>query len=146
MRVTEFLNEIAEKTPALLPDNYHTVKNRRRGSLIQFWFERPQIHYEVWVQSRQQRVEVGLHLEAQKSLNDRLLQYLAQRFIAIQAELGQAVELEQWTQSWGRVHQFVPYERLESRLCDEVARTLAHMITVLEPLCREALGYHPRIG
>ena len=86
------------------------------------------------MQSRHSRVEVGLHLEAKKSLNDKMLRHLAQRFIAVQAELGPAVELEQWTQSWGRVHQFVPYDHLDGSLCDEVAEILAQLIVVLEPL------------
>jgi hypothetical protein len=139
MRVTEFLQGIAEHTRKMLPAGYRGFRSRRRGNLIQFWYSRPKIHYEVWVQGRRSRIEVGLHLEARKSLNDRILQYVAQRFIGVQAELGPAVELEQWTQSWGRIHQFVPYDRLDESLCRTVAEELARMIVALEPLCAEAL-------
>lgn len=140
MRVTDFLQEVADRTRRSLPDEYRNFKSRRRSSLIQFWYSNPRIHYEVWVQSRHNRVEVGLHLEAQKPINDRLLRHLAQRFIAVQAELGPAVELEQWTRSWGRVHRFMPYNHLDSSFCDQVAEVLAQMIVVLEPLCAEIAG------
>jgi hypothetical protein len=140
MQVNDFLHNVAGRTRQLLPDGYRDFKSRRRGSLIQFWYGRPQIHYEVWVQSRHNRVEMGLHLEASKPLNDRILRHLAQWFIAVQAELGPAVELEQWTQSWARVHQFVPYDHLDESLCNKVAEDLARMIVLLEPLCAEAMG------
>jgi len=140
MRVNEFLQGIAEHTRRALPVDYRDFKSRRRSSLIQIWYSQPKIHYEVWVQGRRNRIEVGLHLEAKKTLNDRVLQHLAERFVAIQAQLGPAVELEQWTQSWGRVHRFVPYDRLDESLCRAVAEELVRMIVALEPLCAEAVA------
>lgn len=140
MRVTDFLQGIADHTRQMLPAGYRDFKSRRRGSLIQIWYGRPQIHYEVWVQGQRSRIEVGLHLESKRPLNDSVLRHLAERFVAVQAELGPAVELEQWTQSWGRVHRFVPYDRLDESLCRTVGDELARMIAVLEPLCAEAMG------
>lgn len=140
MRIKDFLQGVAKRTRESLPEGYQDFKSRRRGSLIQFWYSEPRIHYEVWVQRRHNRVEVGLHLEAKKSLNDRILRYLADRFIAVQAELDPMVELEQWTHSWGRVHRFVPYERLGDSLCNQIAEELTHMIVVLEPFRVAAVG------
>ncbi|RME47732.1 MAG: hypothetical protein D6791_05060 [Chloroflexi bacterium] len=139
MRVTDFLQAVIEHTRQTLPDGYRDFKVRTRSNLVQLWYSRPQVHFEVWVQGGRNRIEVGLHLEARKPMNDRILRYLAERFVAVQAELGPAVELEQWTQSWGRVHQFVPYDRLDDALSRDVGEALARMILVLEPLCVEAL-------
>ena len=47
MRVTDFLQDVAERTRVSLPNGYRDLKSRRRGSLIQFWYYKPQIHYEV---------------------------------------------------------------------------------------------------
>jgi hypothetical protein len=52
----------------------------------------------------------------------------------IQARLGAQVELEEWTASWTRVHQTVPYDPLSEPLADEVAGILAQTITVLQPI------------
>lgn len=143
MRVKDFLQGVAERTRKSLPEDYRDFKSRRRGSLIQFWYAVPKIHYEVWVQRQRGRVEVGLHLEAKKRLNDQLLRFFAQRFIGVQAELDPNVELEQWTRSWGRVHCFIPFEHLDETLCNEVAEKLARMIVVLEPMRAEAMGEAP---
>jgi hypothetical protein len=139
MRRRDFLQQVADQVTAALPVNYGQVQTRHRSSLIQFWYTRPRIHYEVWLQARRQRVEVGLHLEDKKRLNDRLLRYLADRFVAVQAALGPEVEVEQWTRSWGRIHRFVAYDKLSVAVSAEVAAELVGMIAVLEPLCRTAL-------
>lgn len=142
MRGRDFLQRVADQVIKTLPADYGQIKTRSRSSLIQFWYSRPRIHYEVWLQHSRQRVEVGLHLEDKKSLNDRLLRYLAESFVRVQATLGPEVEVEQWTRTWGRIHRFVTYEELTETVCDAVADEVVSMITVLEPLCRTALETH----
>jgi hypothetical protein len=44
------------------------------------------------------------------------------------------VELEEWTSSWTRIHQTLPYDPLSEPLAEEVARRLAEMIAVLQPI------------
>ena len=139
MRISDFLEAVANGTRQALPDTYQNFKSRQRGSMVQIWYGRPQIHYEVWVQGGRNRLEVGLHFEASKPVNDRLIRYLAQRFIGVQASIGPNLELEQWTHNWGRVHQFVAYDKLDEELTHTVATELAQMITTLEPLYVPAL-------
>jgi hypothetical protein len=52
----------------------------------------------------------------------------------ILGQLGPGVEFEEWTPSWTRIHQSIPYDPLSEALADEVARRLAEMITVLQPI------------
>lgn len=138
MRVHDFLRRVVEATRQQLPPEWQAFHHRLRFSLAQLYYADPRIHFEAWVQGRNSRVELGLHLEADKATNDRLLSYLASRFIEVQAELGPQVELEQWTRTWGRVHQTVPYTRLDEELVQAVAERLAQMIALLAPMLEEA--------
>jgi len=140
VRVRDFLRHVVEATRQRLPPEWQAFQHRLRFTLAQLYYADPRIHFEVWVQGKNSRVEVGLHLEADKATNDRLLSHLASRFIEIQAELGPQMELEQWTRTWGRVHQTVPYTRLDEELVQAVADRLAPMILLLAPMLEEIEG------
>ncbi len=75
-----------------------------------------------------------LHFEADKATNDALLAYFRERAFEIHAELGPRVEIEQWTNSWSRVHEVVPYTALDADLADLLAKKLSRMISVLQPM------------
>ncbi|MCI0890136.1 MAG: hypothetical protein J4O04_04945, partial [Chloroflexi bacterium] len=58
--------------------------------------------------------------------------------IEIQAQLGQNVELEEWTKSWTRLHETLHMDAdLNEALAADVARRLARYIEVLEPILAE---------
>jgi hypothetical protein len=78
-----------------------------------------------------------LHFETDKATNDALLAYFGARALEIHAELGPRVEVEQWTNSWSRVHEVVPYTSLDTELVDRLAKKLARMISVLQPMLDE---------
>ena len=59
---------------------------------------------------------------------------MAARMPEVMARLGPQVELEEWTSSWTRIHQTLPYDPLSEPLAEEVARRLAEMIAVLQPI------------
>ena len=138
MRVHEFLQQTVEATRQALPTELRTFRSRRRYTLVQLFYTSPRIHFEIWVQGKRQRLEVGLHLESDSATNERLLSYLASRFIEVQAALGPQVELEQWTRSWGRVHEYMRYERLDEALARKAGNRLACFIMVLQPMIAEA--------
>ncbi len=62
---------------------------------------------------------------------------MAARMPEVQARLGPQVELEEWTSSWTRIHQTLPYDPLSEPLAEEVARRLAEMMAVLQPIVEE---------
>jgi hypothetical protein len=62
----------------------------------------------------------------------------------IQGRLGTHVELEEWTASWARIHQTIPYDPLTDALADEVASRFAEMITVLQPMVERERENVPR--
>ena len=147
MKTQEFLRQIPELLFSQLPpelQDFHTIGPM--GSLTKFHYGDHHIHYEVWVQRRIGKVEVGLHFEGNPATNSIYLESISRRFDEIYAALGPSVEPEQWTQSWTRIHQSLPLELLEEDFLVEVTSRLAHLIRVLEPIVRletESLRAYP---
>ncbi|HET8943877.1 MAG TPA: hypothetical protein VFO59_03775, partial [Dehalococcoidia bacterium] len=73
----------------------------------------------------------------------RWLELMAQHAPEIMDGLGPDFEFEEWTPSWTRIHQTVPYDPLSEPLADEVGRRLARVITVLQPIVEAERGNVP---
>lgn len=138
MRIRDFLSRVYDALPDLLPASYRDHHWRLRWSTLQVYFDKPSVHYEVWVQKSAGRIEVGLHFEGERDESYAWAEALAPRAIEIQAQLGASVELEEWTASWTRLHETVAIEgKLTEELAGEVARRLARYVEVLEPILAE---------
>ena len=138
MRIKDFLNLVYDSLPGQLPVELREHDWRVRWSLLQVYFEKPSVHYEVWVQRKARRIELGLHFECEREESYRWAEALAPRAIEIQAQLGQNVELEEWTKSWTRLHETLHLESdLSEALAADVAQRLARYIEVLEPILEE---------
>ena len=138
MRIKDFLNLVYDGLPGQLPVELREHDWRVRWSLLQVYFEKPSVHYEVWVQRKARRIELGLHFECEREESYRWAEALAPRAIEIQAQLGQNVELEEWTKSWTRLHETLHLESdLSEALAADVAQRLARYIEVLEPILEE---------
>lgn len=135
MRVAEFLPLVNERALALLPADLRDGCTSRISS-VWLWlhYHHPKVHYEVWLARKTGRIEIGLHFEGPRDFSYRWAELVAPYMPEIQARLGPQVELEEWTASWARVHQTLPYDPLSKGLADEVARRLAETITVLQPI------------
>lgn len=135
MRVNEFLDLVARETRQQLPARYRKFHTWKRYTLIQIFYTRRAIHYEVWVRGGNvHALEIGLHCEADAATNTRLLQLFDARLVEIKHALGNQIEAEQWTKSWTRVHELVPYKTLDETTARQCATRLAQMIQVLEPM------------
>ena len=138
MKTQEFLRQLPDLVRSQLPQDMKGFQTLGPiASLIKIHYGQPSIHYEVWIQRRTGRIELGLHFEADPETNRRHLEMLSSRFFEIQAGLGPEVEPEQWTKSWTRIHQSLPLEALEEAYLEKVAAKLALMIRVLQPLVQE---------
>lgn len=141
MRVNEFLYQVAEMTRQDLPPRWRGFRTRTRFTLIQLYYGKRTIHYEVWVRgSPHHLVEIGLHLESDGATNRAILAFLGRHELELRAELGERIELEQWTKTWARAHQLLPYEKLDAALVKETAAHLAPMIRFLQPLLESLEG------
>ncbi len=138
VRIRDFLLLVYDALPQKLPEALREHRWRVRWSLLQVYFERPAVHYEVWVQRKARRIEIGLHFEGERGESYRWAEALAPRALEIQAQLGPSVELEEWTSSWTRLHESRSLEGdLTEALAEEVAGRLARFIEVLEPILAE---------
>ena len=109
-------------------------------SLVGLYYEDPRVHYEVWLQRRIRRVEIGLHFEAVAAENQRCLELMGAHAPAIVDALGPSVEGEPWDRGWARVHESIPIEPYTQEYAAGLAARLARFIEVLEPIRRAAGG------
>lgn len=138
MRVNEFHNAVVAATRAQLPPRLRTFRSRKRFTLVQLYYDKRTLHYEVWVRGKERFIEIGLHFESDRATNAALLGYFSTRVFEIKDALGDAVEVEQWTASWARAHRLMPYTKLDEPTVAQVAKELARMIEVLQPMLERA--------
>lgn len=138
MRIRDFLFLMYDHLSQRLPEPLREHHWRVRFSFLQVYFETAAVHYEVWVQRKTSRIEIGLHFEGEREDNYGWASALGGRALEIQAQLGPSVELEEWTQSWTRLHETQPLDgKLTPELAEEVSERLARYIEVLEPILAE---------
>jgi hypothetical protein len=140
MGTAEFLDGVVAHVRAALPPAWADFEARRQGHLIKLWYREPRLHYEVWPVAGRELVEVGLHFEADATVNRRLLDWFDPHMIALKAALDGAIELEQWTASWGHLYHVYPAPALTVPLQAVVGDWLARAIPLVEPLLRAALA------
>src|SRR6266550_8859601 len=136
----EFLALVVDTAIALQPDKPNV---RVRASLAQLSFEAPDQHYEVWLRQKAGLLELGLHFEGPREENLRRLAVVADAMPEILDSLGDAPELEEWTESWTRLHEVHPIEILDDTFAHQIGARLAAYVTTLEPILRP-LGPMPR--
>jgi hypothetical protein len=140
MRVNDFLRLVVQETRPRLSSKWRPFQTRTRFTLIQLYYTRRTVHYEVWVRGKERLLEIGLHFEADKTTNAALLDFFAARPFEIKDALGDHVEIEQWTSSWARVHQLMPYEHLDAPTAASAAERLAKMVETLQPMLERAMA------
>ena len=122
-----------------LPKRLQEFKAAGRAWLMQFHYDDPRIHYEVWnLGERRGRLEIGLHFEAREAdLNARLLDGMLAHLLEIKAELGPSFEAEPWDKGWTKVYETIPLEKFSAEYLERVAARVAQVIGVLEPIRRD---------
>ncbi len=135
MRVAEFLSLVNERAMTMLPDGLREGATSRMSS-VWLWvhYHSPKVHFEVWLARKTGRIEIGLHFEGPHDFSYRWAELMAPHMPEIQARLGPQVDLEEWTASWTRIHQTVPYDPLSEALVEEIAGRFAESISVLQPI------------
>lgn len=106
--------------------------------LVKIHFGNQKLHYEANHQARSQTIEIGLHFEADRFTNARLLGAFRVHAKRIERELPGA-RLEEWDKGWTRIWEPVAYQELDAAFQREVAERLARYIKVLEPMLRDEL-------
>jgi len=142
----EFMDAVRDACLAALPEERRDFRWRRTMNLLKIHYnENFRIHYELMIVAERDLIELGLHFEDGPESTARLLEHFDRAVIEIKHELGQDVELERWTKSWGHIFEVRRLEPLTRELAHELGQRLAQMIVTLQPLLDEAfeLGLAP---
>ena len=147
MRVREFMDRIEEETVAALPKALReSCTHRVRFVWFQLHFHSPKVHYEVCLTRKTERIEIGLHFEGPHDFSYRWAELIAPYMPEIQARLGPQLELEEWTASWARLHETIPYDPPSAALASEIAERLSSIISVCQPIVeRERANITPEL-
>jgi hypothetical protein len=146
LKIKDFLGLVYDEARDVLPQEHRDHDWRIRWSLLQIYFEKPSVHYEVWVQRKARKIELGLHFEGEREESYRWAEALAPRSIEIISQLGEQAELEEWTPKWTRLHETIHMETdLSADMAAEVARKLVRYIEVLEPILEEERAATPSL-
>jgi len=111
---------------------------RGHSRLLKIHYSRPEIHFEAWHHTGDGRLEIGLHFEGSRELNDRCFAYFRTRMVEVKAMLPRA-ELEPWDRGWSRLYETVPAQHLDERVQAAATDVLARYIETLEPMVERFL-------
>jgi hypothetical protein len=143
LRIRDFLALVHEGMTARLGAKLDGLEWRQRFGYLQYFRGEPAIHYEIWVQRKTERLEIGLHFEgADRERNYEAAALLGERAPDIVAAAGPDFELEEWTAQWTRLHRAFPAPALTPELAAEAANRATALIAAMEPIIEE-LGLRP---
>jgi hypothetical protein len=134
LRIRDFLALVHDGVVAALGPKLDGLDSRQRFGYLQYYRGSPDIHYEVWAQRKTNRVEIGLHFEGERESNYEAAELLAMRAPDVQARIGPEYELEEWTQSWTRLHRSFAAETLTPELAAESAERVVALVRGMEPI------------
>jgi hypothetical protein len=136
IRTAGFFRSLPTPVRTALPASLRDVKHRVRSSQAQWYFDDPRLHFEAWWHANTGRIELGLHLEATPTINDRLAAGLARQLLLIKARLGERLDLEPWDRGWIRLYETHPVTVFDAERVRLTATRMAELIAVLWPMCQ----------
>ncbi|HEY7294104.1 MAG TPA: hypothetical protein VH916_03640 [Dehalococcoidia bacterium] len=139
MQYQPFLQLVLQRLEAITPPELRPWHARQRHAMLQIHYGNPRVHYELWLQARGGRVELGLHFEDELERNQRWCALFADRVLELLEALGPSVELEEWTASWARLHLTVPLRTLDDAFVAELAERFGRLIAATAQVVRAGL-------
>ena len=133
-----FFQDIARYLRVELPPELRSFELRQTPFLMKLYYQNERVHFEVWVDSMRQQIEIGLDFEDGSESTAAYLAFFDAYIVEIKAQIGPEVELERWTKTWGHFVEVYPIDPLTRERALMVAERLAAYITVLQPLVEEA--------
>jgi hypothetical protein len=134
MRIRDFLAMVHEGVVGGLGRDFAGFDWRQRFGYVQYYRSSPAVHYEIWVQRKTARLEIGLHFEGARDDNYAAAEALALRAPDVQASVGPEYELEEWTAQWTRLHRSFPAPSLTPELAADAAGRAVSLIRGMEPI------------
>jgi hypothetical protein len=134
----QFFDRIEAGLRRALTPPLSDFRYRANPMLLKIDYGNDRVHYEVWVDSLRERVEIGLHFEDGPVSTAAYLAFFNSRIVEIKHHLGPNIELERWTPSWGHVFESLPLAPLNPAFAESAARRLAAQVSLLQPMVEEA--------
>lgn len=146
MQLQPFLQLVLSQLEAETPADLRPWHVRQRHAMLQVHYGNPRVHYELWLQSRSGRVEIGLHFEDEPERNQRWCALFAGRVLELLEALGPTVELEEWTANWARLYLTVPLRPLDETFAQELAARFGRLIAATAESVRAGLPVERQAG
>jgi len=137
LRIRDFLALVHDGVIARLGESLGGFDWRQRFGYVQYYRQSSAVHYEIWVQRKTARLEIGLHFEGEREANYAAAEALAIRAPDVQARIGPEYELEEWTAQWTRLHRSFAAPALTPQLADDAARHAVALMQGMEPILDE---------
>ena len=145
IRTAGFFRALPPQVRAALPASLRDVSHRTRSSQAQWFFDDPRLHFEAWWHANSGRLELGLHLESEPAMNERIATGLARQLLMLKARLGQQLDLEPWDRGWVRLYETYAVEVFDAPRIKLTAARMAELIAVIWPICQEVRKRDARI-
>jgi hypothetical protein len=128
-----YFQALPSEVARALPIELRGFEHRRVAGVMKFHFGRPETHYEAWYHRSQRRVEVGLHFEGTRRLNEAGLEFFRAHMVEVKGSLPNS-ELEPWDRGWTRLYETFPAASLDHEALAATARRVADYMVTLQPL------------
>jgi len=128
-----FFQALPLKVAGALPIELRGFEHRRVHGVMKFHYGRPETHYEAWYHGAKGRVEVGLHFEGSRELNQACLDFFRDHMVEVKGGLPRA-ELEPWDRGWARLYETFPAVSLDNEALIATALRVADYVVTLQPL------------
>jgi len=139
MQARDFLRRVPAAVRSTLPAELSSFRASEGFSMSQMWYGNRALHYEAWIRSRLNVIELGLHFEADPLTNARLLAAFQAQRRTVERALGAEARIEPWDKGWARVWEPIALQTLDGDFLSRVASRIAAYVSVLEPVLRDAL-------
>ncbi len=133
-----FFADVVRYLRTELPPDLRGFQHRQTPFLMKLYYQNERVHFEVWVDSARQQIEIGLDFEDGAESTAAYLAFFDERIVEIKAQTGPTVELERWTKTWGHFVEVYPIDPLTRDRALMIADRMVTFMSVLQPLIDEA--------
>lgn len=133
-----FFEDIIRQLRAELPPELSQFQVRNYSYLIKLFYGNERVHFEVWVDSIRDQIEIGLDFEDGADSTTAYLEFFDRRIVEIKEQTGPTLELERWTKTWGHFVEVYPIEPFERETARLIGNRMVVFISTLQPLIEEA--------
>jgi hypothetical protein len=129
----DFFARVTTQLKKLLPPDLNDFTARPMFIQMKVAYANERVHYEVGIDVHLPAIEIALHFEDGPASTLQYLAYFDRQIVELKEVLGHEIELERWTNSWGRIYELWPLDTLDRSVADRVAKRLAEYIATLQP-------------